>query len=56
MLHLVVQDIIRSEGIRAARARDQGRVSSIKSNDPPEDQSQDAESIIDVLVYRLFQF
>uniref|UniRef100_M1B3V0 Actin binding protein n=2 Tax=Solanum tuberosum TaxID=4113 RepID=M1B3V0_SOLTU len=43
LLHFVVQEIIRSEGIRAARARDRGSVSSIKSDDLPEDQSQDAE-------------
>ncbi|KAG5581439.1 hypothetical protein H5410_052066 [Solanum commersonii] len=43
LLHFVVQEIIRSEGIRAARARDPGSVSSIKSDDLPEDQSQDAE-------------
>uniref|UniRef100_M1AVU2 Formin-like protein n=1 Tax=Solanum tuberosum TaxID=4113 RepID=M1AVU2_SOLTU len=43
LLHFVVQEIIRSEGIRAARARDRGSVSSIKSDDLPEDQPQDAE-------------
>ncbi|PHT35417.1 Formin-like protein 11 [Capsicum baccatum] len=43
LLHFVVQEIIRSEGIRAARARDRGSVSSVKSDDLPEDQSQDAE-------------
>lgn len=43
LLHFVVQEIIRSEGLRAARARDRGSVSSIKSDDLPEDQSQDAE-------------
>lgn len=43
LLHFVVQEIIRSEGIRAARARDRGSMSSIKSDDLPEDQSQDTE-------------
>ncbi|XP_059301102.1 formin-like protein 5 isoform X1 [Lycium ferocissimum] len=43
LLHFVVQEIIRSEGIRAARTRDRGSVSSVKSDDLPEDQSQDAE-------------
>ncbi|KAJ8534451.1 hypothetical protein K7X08_016179 [Anisodus acutangulus] len=43
LLHFVVQEIIRSEGIRAARARDRGSISSVKSDDLPEDQSQEAE-------------
>ncbi|XP_015081128.1 formin-like protein 5 [Solanum pennellii] len=44
LLHFVVQEIIRSEGIRAARAaRDQRSLSSIKSDDLLEDLPQDQE-------------
>ncbi|XP_060188670.1 formin-like protein 5 [Lycium barbarum] len=44
LLHFVVQEIIRSEGIRAARAaRDQRSLSSIKSDDLLEDLPQDSE-------------
>ncbi|CAN4117764.1 unnamed protein product [Withania somnifera] len=43
LLHFVVQEIIRSEGIRAARTRDRGSLSSVKSDDLAEDQSQDTE-------------
>ncbi|XP_009630423.1 formin-like protein 5 [Nicotiana tomentosiformis] len=44
LLHFVVQEIIRSEGIRAARAaRDQRSMSSIKSDDLLEDLPQDSE-------------
>ncbi|PHU13161.1 Formin-like protein 5 [Capsicum chinense] len=44
LLHFVVQEIIRSEGIRAARvARDLGSLSSIKSDDLLEDLPPDTE-------------
>ncbi|CAN4104087.1 unnamed protein product [Withania somnifera] len=44
LLHFVVQEIIRSEGIRAARAAsDQRSLSSIKSDDLLEDLPQDSE-------------
>ncbi|KAK4341814.1 hypothetical protein RND71_037630 [Anisodus tanguticus] len=46
LLHFVVQEIIRSEGIRAARAaRDQLSLSSIKSDDLLEDLPQDSEDL-----------
>lgn len=44
LLHFVVQEITRSEGIRAARAaKERESVSSVKSDDSVEDSSQDSE-------------
>uniref|UniRef100_A0A5B6Z1K3 Formin-like protein n=1 Tax=Davidia involucrata TaxID=16924 RepID=A0A5B6Z1K3_DAVIN len=44
LLHFVVQEIIRSEGVRAARAaRDSHSMSNIKSDDLIEDSSNDSE-------------
>lgn len=44
LLHFVVQEITRSEGIRAARAaKERGSVSSVKSDDSVEDSSQDSD-------------
>ncbi|KAL8033638.1 hypothetical protein ABFX02_13G172600 [Erythranthe guttata] len=45
LLHFVVEEIIRSEGIRAARAAKEkkGSMSSIKSDDSLEDSDQDSE-------------
>ncbi|PIM99188.1 Rho GTPase effector BNI1 [Handroanthus impetiginosus] len=44
LLHFVVQEIIRSEGRKAARsAKETGRTSSFKSNNPFEDSMQDSE-------------
>ncbi|XP_057950106.1 formin-like protein 5 [Malania oleifera] len=44
LLHFVVQEIIRSEGVRAARAARESRsISSIKSDDLLEDSSHDSE-------------
>ncbi|CAI9760448.1 unnamed protein product [Fraxinus pennsylvanica] len=44
LLHFVVQEIIRSEGVRAARAAKQSQItSSIKSDDLPEDSYHDSD-------------
>ncbi|KAF8023864.1 hypothetical protein BT93_F1142 [Corymbia citriodora subsp. variegata] len=44
LLHFVVQEIIRSEGVRAARAASESQsLSSVKSDDLLEDVSQDSE-------------